>query len=157
MWLKLTERQNRTQTKLIWDPHELYSFLATSGIEVVNLVLARDSVVLISWSYMAMEYVENLRHTNWVVGANVTCIARMQLYTYLDRLGERVMYYDIDSVKFVGMEGQHSLIVFGDSLGDMRSEQKASENISEFVIRSPINYAYKLRNSVTGEQKTVCK
>ena len=32
MWGKLTERSNRSQTKLISEPHELYRFLVTPGI-----------------------------------------------------------------------------------------------------------------------------
>ena len=39
---KLAERQNRTQTKLIYEPQELYRFLATPGVEVVNLMFASD-------------------------------------------------------------------------------------------------------------------
>jgi hypothetical protein len=69
MWGKLTQRENRKQTKLIWDPHEIYTFLATPGIEVVNVLFARDIVVLTSWSYTAKENVANLRHTFEVVGA----------------------------------------------------------------------------------------
>jgi hypothetical protein len=38
MWGKLTERNNRTKSKLISDPQELYRFLATPGIEVMNLI-----------------------------------------------------------------------------------------------------------------------
>jgi hypothetical protein len=38
MWGKLTERSNRTQTKLISEPHELYRFLVTPGIEVQNMM-----------------------------------------------------------------------------------------------------------------------
>ena len=34
MWGKLTERRNRTQTKLISQPAELYKFLVTPGVEV---------------------------------------------------------------------------------------------------------------------------
>ena len=34
MWGKLTERSNRTQTKLISQPEELYRFLVTRGVEV---------------------------------------------------------------------------------------------------------------------------
>ena len=45
MWGKLTDRNNRRQTKLISDPKELYRFLATPGIEVVHLVFANDEVV----------------------------------------------------------------------------------------------------------------
>jgi hypothetical protein len=36
MWGKLTERSNRSQTKLISEPHELYRFLVTPGIDVQN-------------------------------------------------------------------------------------------------------------------------
>jgi hypothetical protein len=32
MWGKLTERNNRTKTKIICEPRELYRFLATPGI-----------------------------------------------------------------------------------------------------------------------------
>jgi hypothetical protein len=33
-WGKLTERNNRTKSKIITDPYELYRFLSTPGIEV---------------------------------------------------------------------------------------------------------------------------
>jgi hypothetical protein len=47
MWRKLTERTNSTQTKLISEPHELYRFLVTPGIEVLNMMFASDDVVWI--------------------------------------------------------------------------------------------------------------
>ena len=53
LWGKLAERQNRNQTKLISDPHELYRFLANPGVEVVILLFASDSVVWASWRYIA--------------------------------------------------------------------------------------------------------
>jgi hypothetical protein len=55
MWGKLTERKDRTCTKMITDPHELYRFLATSGIEVAALVFASDDIVCASWQYIAEE------------------------------------------------------------------------------------------------------
>jgi len=45
MWGKLTERNDRTRTKIITEPHELYRFLATPGVEVTNLAFASDDVV----------------------------------------------------------------------------------------------------------------
>ena len=69
MWGKLTERNDRTRTKLISDPQELYRFLSTPGIEVAALVFASDDVVWASWRYIAEENVHNLRQTNEVIGA----------------------------------------------------------------------------------------
>ena len=63
-WGKLKERKDRTQTKVISEPKELYSFLAMPGIEVTNLAFESDAVVRISWKHAAEQHVPNLRHTN---------------------------------------------------------------------------------------------
>ena len=47
MWGKLTERYDRTMTKIITEPKDLYVFLPTPGIELVNLAFASDDVVWI--------------------------------------------------------------------------------------------------------------
>jgi hypothetical protein len=54
----------------ISEPHELYRFLVTPGIEVVYMMFASDDV-WISWQYSS-EHVPSLRHTNEVIGAFVT-------------------------------------------------------------------------------------
>ena len=87
LWGKLAERQNRNQTKLISDPHELYRFLATPKVEFVNLLFPSDSVVWASWRYTAEEQVPSLRHTIEVVAAYVACGGRIHLYAHLDKLG----------------------------------------------------------------------
>jgi hypothetical protein len=54
---------------VIAEPKELYAFLATPGIEVLNMAFASDDVVWLSWKYAAKERVPSLRHTNKVIGA----------------------------------------------------------------------------------------
>jgi len=85
----LAERQNLTQTKLISDPHELYRFLATPGVEVTNL-FASDSVFWASWNNTDDEQVPSLRYTNQIA-AFVACGGRMHVYAHLDKLGERAL------------------------------------------------------------------
>jgi len=53
MWGKLTEMNDRTQSRVITEPKELYKFLATPGIEVTNLEFANDDVVWMSWKHSA--------------------------------------------------------------------------------------------------------
>jgi hypothetical protein len=55
MWGKLTERNNRTRTKMIIDPQELYTFLVTPGIEVMNMVFDNNQVVWLSWRFTEEE------------------------------------------------------------------------------------------------------
>jgi hypothetical protein len=94
MWGKLTERNNRTRTKMITDQQELYRFLATPGIEVAALVFAVDDVVCASWRYIDEENVPNLRHSNEVICSYVTAGAIIHLYKYLDRLQQSPLYCD---------------------------------------------------------------
>jgi len=67
MWGKRNERSDRTQSRVITEPKELYNFLATPGIQVTNLPFANDDVVWISWKHSAEEHVPNLRYTNVVM------------------------------------------------------------------------------------------
>jgi len=121
MWGKLTERSNRTKTLLISQPAELYRFLVTPGVEVQNVLFASDDVVWISWQYSADERVPSLRHTNEVIGAYVTTGARIHLYGFLDKLQEKAIYTDTDSVIFIqpGQEKKPTLIETSDNLGKM--------------------------------------
>jgi hypothetical protein len=160
MWGKLTERNNITQTKLISEPKELYRFLATPGIEVINLVFANDEVVLVSWKFTAEERVPSLLHTNEVIGAYVTAGAGIHLYQHLDRLQEKALYCDTDSVIFIQPKNGLQLVETGDNLGDMTSELKPHKLITEFVSGGPKNYAFMIidtRNAVSKMKKTVCK
>ena len=141
MWGKLTERNDRTQTRLITEPKELYNFLSMPGIEVTNLAFASDDVVWISWKHSAEQLVRNLRHTNELIGAYVTAGARIHLYRYLVRLGERAIYCDTDSVIYIQPKDEPNLVETGDKLGDMTSELRITDYISEFVSGGPKNFA----------------
>ena len=81
----------------------------------------------------------------------------MELYSYLDSLGERALYCDTDSVIFVQKVCEPPLIECYDALGDMTSKLKYNVYIAEFVSAEPENCFYKLCNSVTREEKIVCK
>ena len=79
----------------------------------------------------------------------------MQLYVYLDKIDDRALYFDTDSVIFVQKDCEPPLVECDDALGVMISELKDNEYISEFVSGGP-KTAYKVCNSVTEEEKTVC-
>jgi len=103
--------------------------------------------------------VPSLRHTNDVIGAYVTAGARIHLYGFLDRLQEKAIYCDTDSLIFIepGPVCEPTLIKTGDNLGQMQSELKKGEVIVKVVCAGPKNYAYKTYTAATAENKTVCK
>jgi len=98
IWGKLTEGNDRIMTRVILDLKELYGFLSTPGVDVMNLAFANNDLVWNSWNYGAEEDVPSLRHTNVVIGAYVTAGARIHLYRYLDRRRENAIFCDKKSV-----------------------------------------------------------
>jgi len=104
-------------------------------------MFATDDVVWASWRFMTEEQIPSLRHTNEEIGAYVTTGARLNLYSYLDRLKERTLYCDTDSIMFVHPNGEPALVKTGDNLGAMISELKPSQFIEEYVSGTPKNYA----------------
>jgi len=79
------------------------------------------------------------------VAAFTTCWARLRLFEALKLLGERVLYYDTDSVIYLEEEGQPNPVL-GDYLGDFTSELEEDDHIVEFVSGGPKNYGYKTKN-----------
>jgi len=87
--------------------------------------------------------VPSLCHTSEVIGAFVTTGARIHLYSYLDRLQDRAIYCDTYSVLFIQPSDEPALVETGNNLGQMTSELKANEIISEVVCAGPKNYTFK--------------
>ena len=73
------------------------------------------------------------------------------MYSYLDILGERTLYYDTDSVIYRQLPGQPTIPI-GDFLGDMTNELDGEDHIVEFVSGGAKNYGY-----TTKEGKVECK
>ena len=88
--------------------------------------------------------------TNIFIAAFTTCWARLKLYSYLERLGEQVLYYDTDSVIYRWKSGQCE-IETGDFLGEMTDELDG-DHIIEFVSGGAKNYGYQ-----TSGGKFECK
>ena len=74
-----------------------------------------------------------------------------RLYKALELLGERVLYFDTDSVVFVHQSGQASPAL-GQYLDEFKDELGEGDTIVEFCSAGPKNYGY-----TTQRHKTVCK
>jgi len=85
--------------------------------------------------------------------------ARIHLYRYLDELKVDTLYCDTDSDIFIQPRDETGMIETGDNRGDMTSELKPHEYISEIMFGGPKIYAYKVINTknVSNQSKTICK
>ncbi|XP_071801293.1 uncharacterized protein [Asterias amurensis] len=141
-----------TRTEVVTEPSRLYEMLFSDDLLIDNVNFFNDELAEVKFSTQE-EFVAPNPRTNVIIAAFTTAHARLKLYSVLEQLQQRVLYYDTDSVIFVSSPGQYNPPV-GDYLGDLTSEinPKDGNHITSFVSGGPKNYAYNLD---TG--KTFCK
>ena len=148
-WGKFGQRENLSQVEQCTSPNELYNILDDDTKQVLDIRFFTDDVLEVVFKNKE-EAVAPSYKTNVFVAAFTTCHARLKLYSYLERLGEQVLYYDTDSVIYRWKPDQPR-IETGDYLGDMKDEVEG-DFIVEFVSGVAKNYGY-----TTREGKVECK
>jgi hypothetical protein len=91
--------------------------------------------------------------TNVMLCAFVTANARMVLWDALNKLGDRVLYCDTDSVIYLLSDDENLNIKSSSKLGEWKDECEG-DYITDFVSIAPKSYAYKMSN---GDQVVKCK
>ena len=144
MWGKFGQRLNKTQVQTFDDPQAFHRFLNTNTIQVQHVSVVNEEMVEVHYTYQD-EDTPVSPNLNIFVACFTTCWARLRLYATLEKLGERVLYYDTDSVIYYTDEGQDDPVL-GDYLGDFTSELDKDDYILEFVSAGPKNYGYQTQN-----------
>lgn len=149
-WGKFGQRENLPQTAQCVTPDEMYNITNDGTKQVNNLRICTNDILEVVFVNKE-EAVTPSNKTNVFVAAFTTCHARLKLYSYLQTLGEQVLYYDTDSVIYKWSAGLPKLPT-DDFLGDLKDEL-SGDHIEEFISGGPKNYAYR-----TVEKKKVeCK
>ena len=144
MWGKFGQRQNKTQVKEFNDPQKFHSFLDSNALDVRHVSVVNDNIVEVHYQ-LQEEDIPVSPNLNVFVACFTTCWARLRLYKALELLGQRVLYFDTDSVIYLEELGQPNPPL-GDYLGQFTSELKADDHITEFVSGGPKNYGYQTKN-----------
>lgn len=150
-WGKLGQRPNFTHSDMFTDnePEKFCRLISDPSKELVDFHILNDNVIHVQWKYKA-GFVPMNNRTNVFLAAFTTCWARLKLYEVLEHLGQRVLYFDTDSVIFTSMPYDPP-VPTGDYLGQLTDELDG-DVILEFASAGPKNYAYR-----TLGGKEVCK
>ena len=151
-WGKFGQRSNMTQMSHISNPKEYFDLLTCDQQQVTDVSFVSDEIVEMRWKYID-EFVETSARTNVILAAYTTAQARLQMYSYLEQLQDRILYTDTDSIIFTTTESDESPHL-GDYLGDLTNEVPEG-TMTHFVSGGPKNYAYKVETQ-TGTT-TTCK
>ena len=124
---KFGQRLNKTQVKAFDDPQTFHQFLDTDKLDVRHVSIMNDAIVEVHYEYQD-EDIPVSPHLNIFVACFTTCWACLRLYKALELLGERVLYYDTDSVIYLEEPGQPNPVL-GDYLGEFTSELDDDDTI----------------------------
>lgn len=151
-WGYLAMNTNKTQTIFVSSHNEWNKMLCNDQYVIHNAdLISTDKEILQVQFTIAEEFADNDSNTNVALAAFVTCHARLKLYSELEKLDDRVLYFDTDSIIYLTKPDDSYHPIIGDSLGDWTREIPPEEGkyITEFVSAGPKNYAYKLDSGIT--------
>ena len=151
LWGKLAQRSNLTKKEFIREPREFFRIMTSEAYEVTDSYLVNEECVYVSYKH-ANGYEEPSPHTSPIIASYVTAHARLLLYSYLEKLNTRVLYYDTDSIIYKSSLGEYEPEL-SNHLGSM-SDELGGEYITEFVSNGAKTYAYKTNG---GRQVVKCK
>ena len=149
-WGKFGENLHKPTTEAVHNAHDLFSFVSNSFLDIRQVRISNDDTVEIVYANLKENQPDNGR-VNIFIAAFTTCHARLKLYSYLEQLQQRVLYFDTDSVIYSWKPGEPD-IPLGDYLGDMTDELEGNDHIVDFTSAGPKNYGYK-----TQQGKVCCK
>ncbi|KAK3718095.1 hypothetical protein QZH41_005714 [Actinostola sp. cb2023] len=153
-WGKLCQNPFRAKTEYVTSPARLFELLHDDALSVVKVLVLSDFVLQVRYERWR-ETVDFNPDGNVVVGSFVTAHGRLRLLDQLERLGERVLYHDTDSIIYT-TRGDEPEIPIGSRLGQWDDVcGNPEENcIEEFVALGPKTYAYRTHKD---EKVVKCK
>ncbi|KAK6188523.1 hypothetical protein SNE40_004682 [Patella caerulea] len=100
LWGKFAENTlERVQTVVLHDPTIFCDYLYDGTKNVKYIEILNDETVLVQYTDRQC-LVTSAPHVNVAIGAFTAAYGSLKVYEYLDRLNDRVLYFDTDSIIF---------------------------------------------------------
>ena len=160
---KFGQRSNLGRNQYIRETGTLYNLLTNKSKVVTDFHIMNENVMLVEFKN-SEEFNFESPNTNVLIAAFCTSWSRLKLWSVMNKLGDRVLYHDTDSIIYSATGKPEEYIPpLGEYLGDLTNELNCKEVgcndenctghwIVEFVSCGPKNYTYRLN---TGQH--VCK
>lgn len=156
-WRRLGMREDKEKKVFVKNKNHLFGLMTNALLDINSFSeLSLDALLV---SYKMREKCTRIQpNVNVVLAAYTTAQARMHLYAYLDKLQDRCLYYDTDSVICTWKDGE-DMLPLSDYLGELTDELSAfgpNSFISEAVFTAEKSYALIVKRPGCDDH-TVCK
>ena len=144
LWGKLAQREVLTQSEYIAKPSKYFELINNPNYIVKHVEIFDENCPFILVNYESkLDHVETHGTANVIVGSYVTAYARLELYSILEKLDDRVLYFDTDSCMYIHDPKSWNPPIINSRLGKWTDEEPNSK-IVKFRGLGPKNYAYQL-------------
>ena len=147
LWGKFGMRNNLTRTDIVKSRGELLKLINDEEKQILGILPIDDTQLYVNWCNEE-PYVSANPVTNVVIASQTTALARLKLLRCLRKLGDRVAYYDTDSIIFISRGSENEYIPpLGNSLGELTDELQSygvGSYATEFVAAADKFYGLKI-------------
>ena len=151
-WGRLGMRDAFPKVALARTSEELAVLFADSTKEVTDVRYISDDCVCALIQNKSLDTLNFSNNTNIYLAVFTTAYARMRLYDLIEKVGDRFVYCDTDSVIYELSSDACENLPTGQFMGDLTSELDEGEVIEQFVSGGPKVYAF-----VTNQNRVVVK
>jgi hypothetical protein len=150
LWGRLGLTPNLPQTTFVRSPESFLEIVNDTKNIIKDFHIVNDNIIALVHERIAAAVPEDPT-ASVAIAAFTTAYGRLELYKYLDMLGERVLYFDTDSVIFKSSDPTTDPPL-SPYLGGLTSELAPGSHIVEFASSGPKSYGY-----ITNTGETACK
>ena len=154
LWGKLAQQENMTKTEYFSEPSKFFDLVTNPNKIVKNVDICRENLLLVNWEDTESN-VEPHACSNVIVAAFVTAQARLKLYEPLEKLNERVLSFDTDSIIYHHKPHLWNPTIVNNRLGEW-TDEVPNARIVKFVGMGPKNYGYEFVDK-DGNRRSTCK
>ena len=129
MWCEFGQQDNKTQVWEFVEPQPFYDFLESNQYAIWYASALSEETVEVH--YKQKEHCETLSPNINILVALAICWAHLRLCKALEILGERVLFFQLDSMFFTHCPGQPSPLLRS-YLGDFKDKIKNGDATLEF-------------------------
>ena len=91
---------------MVKDPKELWKLVSDPTLQIDAITELTPEMILVTHSAAETDFEEPSSNTNVIIAAFTTALARLKLYSYMEKLGKRVLYSDTGELFFFKFPGK---------------------------------------------------
>ena len=99
--------------------------LTNESIQIHDFQVINEKILLMQYK-LREEYSIGGTRSNIFIAAMTTCHAHLKLYREIARLGDRVLYFDTDSIVFISRPGEYETKL-GEFLGEFTDKLQCKD------------------------------